>query len=270
MVEPYTVRWVKDTSTENRYYIYHNGKDLRHMEEDKIPKDMVVGVAYPVMEDMITQDISVAYGALTTPREGLDLKIVIELERMIDGVRESINERGRDIVNRIRNNTTIFFGLDTDVMKYFIMKLAEIGMIGYIDQDIKEKVKERFGTEQFKEIESRHKIIREPRKLYKYEFNSLESFEEVKKKDGLQFLAVLFQDFLDTNKTIGAYSNIQTLERKISNKWKAILRAYREATTSVFLGSGENTELASDSWRKSSLYYALEFGFERFWLKNNQ
>ncbi len=227
------VALIKSLSTNNRFYTLAplDSGILNAGTVEDIPHDLLLGIAYPCLEDGLND-----FCVIRTAFETLDLfpedkETRAELREMIDDARRTLMRRLMELLERIIARKAHFLGTDLEQFKGWTIKLIEQGVSRYdIDTAMKVNVFSSVAL-----AEQAQGIATSPR--YRYEFHNSESAERIASLEGRDFLVALFADVLDSVLEDDNYANRYAFDKHIFQQFIAMLFVAYSATDAVFYGT---------------------------------
>jgi hypothetical protein len=249
-----TVRLVKDRSTGNRFYVYVAGPDYREGLEADVPKDMRVGVAYPLFEDAgnkVMVPIS-AFNTLEAMCLGPDDPLCREIkDDMIHGSMGPIVHMISDIMDRSAAGNLHFMGTDMGSWRDTVVRMAANGVPRRTLDDTTKTGGLFEGANDFTP--------------YYYKFDPSTDVEALRAMDPPKFIQATLGDFITTVQNRSNYADVATYKVNVAQKFMALLFSHGVATASVFHGVADQdySVSAEKDMTVTPLYVAMKSEFQR-------
>lgn len=249
------VALIKSLTTHNRFYTLARPDSgiCNAGVVEEIPHDLVLGIAYPCLEDGLND-----FCVVRTAFETLDLflddqQTCVELREMIEDARRNLTRRLMELLERIIARKAHFLGTDLHQFKLWTLKIIEQGISRYdIDTAMKVNVFSSVAL-----TEQAHGQSTSPR--YRYEFHNSETPERLSNLEGREFLVALFADVLDSVLEDENYVSRYTFDKHIFQQFIAMLFVAYSATAPVFYGTHKDDYgvSADKDMEKTPLYRAI-------------
>lgn len=245
---------IKSLATNNRFYALvppdsgiRNADTLPH-----IPGDLLLGVAYPCLEDGLND-----FAVIRTTYETLeffpnDEGMREELMEIVEEARKKLILRLTELRDRIANRTAHFLGTNMEEFKAYA---TDIVFRGYPRRNLDSMMK----LNVFASVAQAegHPDGSEP--FYFYEFRDPALRSKIKHLSARQFAAALFADVLDSVLDDANYENRYTFDRNVFQKFIAIMFVNYATTDPVFYGTNKADYGVSDEkdMSQTPLYMAV-------------
>lgn len=249
------VALIKSLSTHNRFYtLAHPDSGICNAGVvEEIPHDLILGIAYPCLEDGLND-----FCVVRTAFETLDLfpddhQTCAELREMIEDARRNLTRRLMELLERIIARKAHFLGTDLHQFKLWTLKIIEQGVSRYdIDTAMKVNVFSSVAL-----TEQAQGGCASPR--YRYEFHNSETAERLSNLEGREFLVALFADVLDSVLEDDNYASRYAFDKHIFQQFIAMLFVAYSATDPVFYGTHKDDYgvSANKDMEKTPLYRAV-------------
>jgi hypothetical protein len=249
------VALIKSLSTHNRFYTLARPDSgiCNAGVVEEIPHDLVLGIAYPCLEDGLND-----FCVVRTAFETLDLfpddqQTCAELREMIEDARRNLTRRLMELLERIIARKAHFLGTNLQQFKDWTLKIIEQGISRYdIDTAMKVNVFSSVAL-----TEQAQGGLASPR--YRYEFHNSETVERLSNLEGREFLVALFADVLDSVLEDENYVSRYAFDKHIFQQFIAMLFVAYSATDPVFYGTHKDDYgvSANKDMEKTPLYCAV-------------
>lgn len=220
---------LKSRRTGNRFYAlvdpdsgYHNADAI-----DEFPDDMILGIAYPCLEDGLND-----FAVIRTTFETIDLfkddeALRRELFAMVDDARSKIDARITELRDRISTGQAHFLGTDMHEFKAYMLHLCDKGNIRRtLDNMMKLDVFDSVARADAADGQP-------PEPVFRYEF--IEPIDRA--QDPRAFIASIFEDVLQSAHAEANYSSRYTFDRHIFQKFIAVMFVNYATTEPSFYGT---------------------------------
>lgn len=230
------VALIKSLSTNNRFYTLAPPESgiVNAGTIEEIPHDLLLGIAYPCLEDGLND-----FCVVRTAFETLDLfpddhQTCAELREMIEDARRTLTRRLMELLERIIARKAHFLGTDLDQFKAWTLKIIEQGVSRYdIDTAMKVNV--------FSSVAIAEQAQGKPASpRYRYEFHNSETPERIAGENGRDFLVALFADVLDSVLEEENYTDRYAFDKHIFQQFIAMMFVAYSATNPVFYGTHQD------------------------------
>jgi hypothetical protein len=255
------VALIKSLSTNNRFYtLAPAGSGIVNAGTvEEIPHDLLLGIAYPCLEDGLN-DFCVVRTAFETmelfPGDGA---MQSELQAIVQDARQTLTRRLMELLERIIARKAHFLGTDLGQLKTWTIKLIEQGVSRY-DIDTAMKVNVFSSVALSEQAQGGHASPR-----YRYEFHNSESAARLATLDGREFLVALFADVLDSVLEEDNYTDRHAFDKHIFQQFIALLFLTYSATNPIFFGTHKDDYGVSSErdMTNTPLYRAVNYELRR-------
>lgn len=229
----FRVALIKSLSTNNRFYTLVTPESGIHNAGtvDDIPHDLLLGIAYPCLEDGLNDFCVIRTAFETMDLFAEDEEMISELREMIEDARGNLTRRLMELLERIIARKAYFLGTDQEQFKDWALKIIEQGISRY---DIDTAMKVNVFSSVAVTMQSQG-LAASPR--YRYEFNNSETAERLSNLSDREFLVALFADVLDSVLEDENYTDRYTFDKHIFQQFIAMLFVSYAATRPVFYGT---------------------------------
>ena len=225
------VALIKSLATNNRFYtLIDPARGIRNADTvERIPEDLLLGIAYPCLEDGLND-----FAVIRTTFETLDLfpeddPIRSEMMDIINDARDNLIRRLTELRDKIHENSAHFLGTDYEEFKSYTLDIARRG---YPRRNLDSMMKLNvFGS--VAEVEG-HGDTGEL--LYHYEFGNGFSLGQVTEMPPRMFIVTLFEDVLRGVKNDANYKNKYYFDRNVFQKFIAVMFVNYATTDPMFYG----------------------------------
>ena len=225
---------IKSLATNNRFYALispdtgiNNADTVEH-----IPEDIVLGIAYPCLEDGLND-----FAVIRTTYETLeyfpgDDEMHKELMEMINDARGKLSRRLFELRDRIGNNKAHFLGTDMEEFKAYSLDIVHRG---YPRRNLDSMMKLNVFSS-VAEVEGDGNST-EP--LYHYEFRDDVDLPTVSQLPAREFLSILFDDVLSSVSDDANYKDKYHFDRNVFQKFIALMFVNYATTDPIFYGTNK-------------------------------
>ncbi|HEX8551144.1 MAG TPA: hypothetical protein VF681_06265 [Abditibacteriaceae bacterium] len=229
------VALIKSLTTNNRFYaLVPADSAIQNADTvDDIPHDLLLGIAYPCLEDGLND-----FAVIRTSYETLDMfrddeETQRELHEIIADARCNLTRRLMELLERIIARRAYFLGTDLAQFKTSAVNLMRRGFPRRdLDSMMKVKV--------FSSVEAADKLQNgetAESAIYRYPFDNSESLARLEKLSPRDFLLSLFSDVLDSVLEESNYASKDTFDRHIFQQFIALMFVSYASTDPVFYGT---------------------------------
>ena len=225
------VALIKSAATKNRFYaLVRPESGIRNADMvDYIPDDLLLGIAYPCLEDGLND-----FAVIRTTFETLDLfpdddPIRDEMMEIINDARSNLLRRIKELRNRLANNTAHFLGTDYNEFKGYALQMVEKG---YPRRNLDSMMKLNVFTS-VAEAEGHsnpHEI------LYYYEFGLPLTLAQGREMPAREFIVTLFDDVMHGVVNDDNYKSKYIFDRYVFQKFIAVMFVNYATTDPMFYG----------------------------------
>lgn len=225
------VALIKSLSTKNRFYtLVDPARGIRNANTvDTIPDDLLLGIAYPCLEDGLND-----FAVIRTTFETLDLfpeddPIRDEMMDIIGDARDNLLRRLIELRDKIHASRAHFLGTDYEEFKAYALDIANRG---YPRRNLDSMMKLNvFGS--VAEAEG-HGDTGEL--LYHYEFANGFQIGQVAQLPPRMFIVTLFEDVLRSVQNDANYKGKYVFDRNVFQKFIAVMFVNYATTDPMFYG----------------------------------
>ena len=225
------VALIKSAATKNRFYaLVMPETGIKNADMvDHIPDDLLLGIAYPCLEDGLND-----FAVIRTTFETLDLfpeddPIREEMMEIINDARGNLLRRIKELRNRLANNTAHFLGTDYNEFKGYALQMVEKG---YPRRNLDSMMKLNVFTS-VAETEGHsnpHEL------LYYYEFGLPMTLAQGKAMPAREFIVHLFDDVMHGVVNDENYKSKYIFDRYVFQKFIAVMFVNYATTDPMFYG----------------------------------
>ncbi|HEX8234908.1 MAG TPA: hypothetical protein VF600_03045 [Abditibacteriaceae bacterium] len=232
----YRVALIKSLNTNNRFYALVSAESGIHNADavESIPHDLMLGIAYPCLEDGLND-----FAVVRTAYETLEIfpndeAMRYELHEIITDARHALIRRLMELLERLIARKAHFLGTDLDEFKLSALEVIQRGFPRHrLDNMMKVNV---FSSVAQAEATPRKASTHEEQSLYRYEFHNSEDSERLAQLSGRQFLLSLLADVLDSVMDEENYRSKYLFDRNVFQQFIALIFITYSSTDSVFYG----------------------------------
>ena len=231
MTDTRLVALIKSAATKNRFYaLVRPESGVRNADMvDYIPDDLLLGIAYPCLEDGLND-----FAVIRTTFETLDLfpdddPIRDEMMEIINDARSNLLRRIKELRNRLANNTAHFLGTDYNEFKGYALQMVEKG---YPRRNLDSMMKLNVFTS-VAETEGHsnpHEL------LYYYEFGLPLTLAQGREMPAREFIVTLFDDVMHGVVNDDNYKSKYIFDRYVFQKFIAVMFVNYATTDPMFYG----------------------------------
>ncbi len=222
---------IKSLATNNRFYaIVNSDSEIRNADMiESIPNDLLLGVAYPCLEDGLND-----FAVIRTTFETLDLfpdddPIREEMMEIINDARSNLLRRLFELRDKIRDNKAHFLGTDYNEFKTYTLDIVRRG---YPRRNLDSMMKLNvFGSVAEAEGHSDSNDL-----LYFYEFGLTVNMGQLEMMPPREFIVTLFEDVLISVQDDSYYKNKYQFDRNVFQKFIAVMFVNYATTDPMFYG----------------------------------
>lgn len=225
---------LKSKRTGNRFYAlvppdsgFHNADAI-----EDFPADMVLGIAYPCLEDGLND-----FAVIRTTFETIDLfpddeELRSELFAIIEDARNKIDLRLTELRDRIGSGQAHFLGTDLLEFRGYVLHLVDRGVIRRtLDNMMKLDVFDTVARAEVAESSA------PPEPVFRYEFLEEVWNPGVRQLQPRDFIRLLFDDVLRSAHLEENYQSRFTFDRNVFQKFIAVMFVNYATTDPSFYGT---------------------------------
>lgn len=223
---------IKNLTTNNRFYALASPESgIRNADTvDSIPEDLLLGIAYPCLEDGLND-----FAVIRTTYETLDYfpddeEMKGELMEIVDDAREKLVRRLTELRDRIAARKAHFLGTDLAEFRSYATDIMDRG---YPRRNLDSMMKLNVFAS-VAEAEG-HSNGSEP--LYRYEFRDPTDVPRLEQLPARAFVAALFGDVLDSVRDDANYASRYTFDKHVFQKFIALMFVNYATTDPIFYGT---------------------------------
>jgi hypothetical protein len=232
----YRVALIKSLTTNNRFYALVSPESGIHNADaiDNIPHDLVLGIAYPCLEDGLNDFAVVRTAYETLELFSTDEVMRRELLEIITDARRALIRRLMELLERFIARKAHFLGTDLDEFKSSALDVIQRGFPRHrLDHMMKVNVFSSVAKEEAAEGKT---STHEEHSLYRYEFHNSDDGERLAQLSGRHFLLSLLADVLDSVMDEENYRSKYLFDRNVFQQFIALIFMTYSSTDSVFYG----------------------------------
>lgn len=224
------VALIKSLATNNRFYaLVAPDRGIRNADTvDHIPPDLLLGIAYPCLEDGLND-----FAIIRTAFETLDLFLEEdpfreEMMGMINDARDNLLRRLQELHDKIENNHAHFLGTEYEEFKKYAQEMMHRGyprrnLDSMMKLNVFSSVAEAEGHSDPNTLE------------YRLEFTYADTAQLVS-LPARSFIVALFDEVLSSVKDPGNYKNKYLFDRNVFQKFIAVMFINYATTDPMFYG----------------------------------
>jgi hypothetical protein len=232
----YRVALVKSLATNNRFYALVSPESGIHNADaiENIPHDLVLGIAYPCLEDGLNDFAVVRTAYETLELFSTDEAMRHELHEIISDARRTLIRRLMELLERLIARKAHFLGTDLDEFKSSALDVIHRGFPRHrLDHMMKVNV---FSSVAQAEAAQGKTSTHVEQSLYRYEFHNSDDGARLAQLSGRDFLLSLLADVLDSVMDAENYRSKYLFDRNVFQQFIALIFITYSSTDSVFYG----------------------------------
>jgi hypothetical protein len=232
----YRVALIKSLTTNNRFYALVSPESgIRNADAiENIPHDLVLGIAYPCLEDGLNDFAVVRTAYETLELFSTDDAMRRELHEIISDARRTLIRRLMELLERLIARKAHFLGTDLDEFKSSALEVIHRGFPRHrLDHMMKVNV---FSSVAQEETGAGKTSTHAEHSLYHYEFHNSDDGERLAQLSGRDFLLSLLGDVLDSVMDAENYRSKYLFDRNVFQQFIALIFITYSSTDSVFYG----------------------------------
>ena len=239
------VALIKSLATGNRFYaLVPRESSISNADVvDEIPHDLLLGIAYPCLEDGLNDFavIRTAYETLALFPD--DAPLQRELHEIISDARRTLTHRLMELLERIIARRAHFLGTNLEEFKSSALDIMQRGFPRHsLDGMMKVNV---FSSVARAEAQTRKRSgdvdedsgEDEATAIYRYEFHNSDDFSRLSRLPGREFLLSLMADVLDSVLEDDNYKDKNAFDKNVFQGFIALIFTTYAATDSAFYGT---------------------------------
>jgi hypothetical protein len=244
---------IKSLATNNRFYtLIAPERGIRNADTvDQIPDDLLLGIAYPCLEDGLND-----FAVIRTTFETLELfpeddPIREEMMEIINDARSNLVRRLTELHDKIASKQAHFLGTDYDEFKSYAMDMVHRG---YARRNLDSMMK----LNVFSSVAQTEGQSADSELLYFYEFK-YRSSQQAAQLPPREFIAALFDEVLRSVRDDTNYKSKYFFDRNVFQKFIAVMFVNYATTDPVFYGINRKDYGVSDEKEMDNtpLYLAI-------------
>ncbi len=230
----YRVALIKSLSTNNRFHaLVEQDSPIGNAETvDQIPHDLLLGIAYPCLEDGLN-DFAVIRTAYETLEIFDDDEMRRELCEIIADARRTLTRRLMELLERVISGKAHFLGTDLERFKSSALDLIHRGCPRHnLDAVMKVNL--------FSSVAEGSALLENPgddQTTYRYEFHNSEQADNLAAQSASSFIVSLYADVLDSVLDESNYQSKYKFDRYVFQQFISLLFTTYAATDPVFYGT---------------------------------
>lgn len=225
------VALIKSLTTKNRFYsLIDPNSGIRNADTvEHIPEDLLLGIAYPCLEDGLND-----FAVIRTTFETLDLfpeddPIRTEMMEIVNDARANLLRRLNELRDKIHSNHAHFLGTDYNEFKGYALAMVNRG---YQRRNLDSMMK----LNVFSSV-AEAEGYSDPTQLdYFYEFVAGRDTAQIADLPAREFIVALFNDVLDSVLNDGNYATKYLFDRNVFQKFIAVMFVNYATTDPMFYG----------------------------------
>jgi len=229
--DPRRVALIKSLITKNRFYaLIDPRRGIRNADAiEKIPEDLLLGIAYPCLEDGLND-----FAVIRTTFETLDLfpeddPIREEMMEIVNDARSNLLRRLVELRDKIHSNHAHFLGTDYNEFKSYSMDMVNRG---YPRRNLDSMMK----LNVFSSVAEAEGYTASNELLYHYEFTPGTDVAAVAALPAREFIVALFNDVLTSVLDDRNYKTKYLFDRNVFQKFIAVMFVNYATTDPMFYG----------------------------------
>ena len=229
--DPRRVALIKSLLTKNRFYaLVHPNRGIRNADTvEDIPADLLLGIAYPCLEDGLND-----FAVIRTTFETLDLfpeddPIREEMMEIVNDARSNLLRRLNELRDKIHDNHAHFLGTDYNEFKSYSLDMVNRG---YPRRNLDSMMK----LNVFSSVAEAEGYTDSNELLYHYQFISGTDIAAVTALPAREFIVKLFNDVLTSVLDDGNYKSKYLFDRNVFQKFIAVMFVNYATTDPMFYG----------------------------------
>lgn len=248
------VALIKSLATNNRFYALVTPESgIRNADTvAKIPDDLLLGIAYPCLEDGLND-----FAVVRTTYETLeffpdDEEMRKELMEIINDARSALVRRLTELRDRIAAKKAHFLGTDLEEFKSYCLDIMHRG---YPRRNLDSMMK----LNVFASVAEAEGHAQGAEPLYRYEFRNPDDVARIAQLSPNDFVAALFGDVLDSVLDDRNYQSKYTFDKNVFQKFIALMFVNYATTDPIFYGINKADYGVSDEKEmdRTPLYMAV-------------
>lgn len=223
---------LKSLATNNRFYaLIAPSSGLRNADTvEEFPPDMLLGVAYPCLEDGLND-----FAVIRTTFETMDYfaddeAMRRELMEIVQEAREKLIRRLEELRDRIGNRTAHFLGTDLGEFRSYAMDMLRRG---YPRRNLDSMMK----LNVFASVAEHEPASNGPDPLFYFEFRDKGVADREPAMSSRQFITAMFEDVLEAVSDARSYASKHVFDRDVFQKFIAIMFVNYATTDPIFYGT---------------------------------
>ncbi len=223
---------LKSLATNNRFYtLVEPDSGLSNAGTiAEFPPDIVLGVAYPCLEDGLND-----FAVIRTTFETMDYfpndeGMRAELVEIIGEARDKLVSRLRELRDRVANRTAHFLGTDLEEFRFYALNMVRRG---YPRRNLDSMMK----VNVFGSVAATEPASNGPEPVYHYVFRDPEVLAQSSALSPRRFISAMFDDILDAVSDDLCYISRHVFDRDVFQKFIAMMFINYATTDPIFYGT---------------------------------
>jgi hypothetical protein len=247
------VALIKSLATNNRFYaLIAPERGIRNADTvERIPDDLLLGIAYPCLEDGLND-----FAVIRTTFETLDLfpeddPIREEMMEIINDARGNLMRRLDELHHKIATKHAHFLGTDYDEFKSYALDMMHRG---YQRRNLDSMMK----LNVFGSVAQAEGYANGDDLLYRYEFNYVNA-QQAAQQPPREFIVSLFEEVIRSVRDDTNYKSKYFFDKHVFQKFIAVMFINYATTDPVFYGINRRDYGVSDEKEMDNtpLYMAI-------------
>ncbi|MBW3622249.1 MAG: hypothetical protein KY468_02435 [Armatimonadetes bacterium] len=227
---------LKSQHTLNRFYtLAPPERGWKNAEEiDDFPPDVLLGIAYPCLEDGLNDFAVIRSTFETLDSFPDDQELRDDLMVMVFEARDTLHRRLSELRDRLESRQAHFLGTDLNEFKDYAVTLATKGNIRRtLDNMMKLDVYESVALKEAEESGTT------PDSMYYYEFLPENTLDKTRDLPPLEFVVRLFNDVLTSAEDENSYQSKYHFDKYVFQKFIALMFINYATTDPIFYGTNK-------------------------------
>ena len=229
--DPRRVALIKSLLTKNRFYaLVDPNRGIRNADTvESIPADLLLGIAYPCLEDGLND-----FAVIRTTFETLDLfpeddPIREEMMEIVTDARSNLLRRLNELRDKIHDNHAHFLGTDYNEFKSYSLDMVNRG---YPRRNLDSMMK----LNVFSSVAEAEGYTDSNELLYHYQFIPGTDIAAIIALPAREFIVQLFNDLVTSVVDDGNYKSKYLFDRNVFQKFIAVMFVNYATTDPMFYG----------------------------------
>lgn len=248
------VALIKSLATNNRFYALVTPESgIRNADTvDEIPTDMLLGIAYPCLEDGLND-----FAVIRTTYETIDYfpddeEMRKELMEIVDDAIAKLVRRLTELRDRVHERTAYFLGTDLDEFKAYAL---DIMTRGYPRRNLDSMMK----LNVFDSVAQAEGHSDGSQPYFRYELRDSPETDKLVGMQATDFVSAMFGDVLDSVQDGANYESKYAFDRNVFQKFIALMFVNYATTDPIFYGTNKADYGVSEEkdMERTPLYIAV-------------